>query len=258
MRVEIKGLNFAYRKERKTISDLSLSLNEGEFVSLLGCNGAGKTTLFKLILGFLKPDGGTIEFDGVKLENHSAKEIAQKVAYIPQLAFSTFDYTVFNTVLMGTTAQISTLSSPGKKEEERVWEMLEKLNITNLAERKINEISGGERQLALIARALSQNAKILILDEITANLDYGNTISVLEIIKDLSRQGYTILLSTHNPETALFYADRIMLLEHGAISFSGTPGQLAKEDRLSRLYGKPLFVKEIEVDGRLRYVCLPR
>ena len=121
-----------------------------------------------------------------------------------------------------------------------------------------NEISGGERQLALIARALAQKAKILILDEITANLDYGNQIKVLSMISKLTEQGYTILFSTHNPEGALIYADRILLLDSGKISFSDTPEKLAATDLLSSLYKTDLYIEKLSIDNKSRYICIPR
>jgi len=258
MRIEIKNLSFSYNSSQKVLDDISLNLIEGEFVSILGCNGAGKTTLFKSMLGFLTPQKGTILLDKQPLSSYKPKEIAQKIAYIPQLSYSTFDYTVFNTVLMGTTCQISTLSTPKKREEEAVNSILANLGISHLAHKKINEISGGERQLALIARALAQKAKILILDEITANLDYGNQIKVLSMISKLTEQGYTILFSTHNPEGALIYADRILLLDSGKISFSDTPEKLAATDLLSSLYKTDLYIEKLSIDNKSRYICIPR
>ncbi len=257
MRVQIEDLCFTYPSGQKVLCNLSLSLKSGEFVALLGCNGAGKTTLFKSLLGFLPLQKGRVFIDGKEIEEYQARELAQKIAYIPQSSFSTFNYTVFNTVLMGTTCQLSTFSSPKKEERKQVLEILERLNILHLKDKRVKEISGGERQLTLIARALAQKAKILILDEVATNLDYGNQILLLNMIANLSRQGYTILFATHNPEGALTYADRVILLDKGHIIFSAPPCKLAGSTLLSQIYHTPLHIQEIFMADKLRYVCLP-
>lgn len=257
MTLRVNNLSFNYNSEVSVFKNISFSIEKGEFTSLLGTNGAGKTTLFKLILGFLKPKEGNIYLDDIPLDKYKIKEKAKKIAYIPQFTQTAFPYTVFNTVLMGTSANLSTLRKPKKKEEDLVLEILDSLKIIHLKDKKVSEISGGERQLALIGRALAQNAKILILDEITSNLDYGNRTLVLDILKDLSRSGYSILLSTHNPEAALIYSDKIITLDKGKISFTGAAKELSENNILSHLYKTPISVRTLEQNGKTHYICIP-
>ena len=252
MKLEIKDLSFSYPK-RKVIDDLSLTFHEGEFVILLGRNGAGKTTLMKNLLGLLKPDAGSILIDGQDINNLNNRERAKLLAYIPQEARQTFAYSVFSTVLMGTTASISPFATPGEVEEEKAMEALKRFGIEALKDRAINAISGGERQLVLCARAIAQNARILLFDEPTSNLDWGNQIRVLESIRSLTKEGYLALVTTHNLEQALNYGERIILLDEGKIMADAFPSLLASSGVMKDFYSISLKIKNI--DGH--YICLP-
>ena len=178
----------------------------------------------------------------------SIKERAKKTAYIPQETKQVFAYSVLSQVLMGCTANISTLASPGEKEVQTALDALKTLGIEHLKDRNINALSGGERQLVLCARALAGKAKCLLFDEPTASLDYGNQISVLSIIHKLTKSGYLAIVSTHNVEQALNFSTRIILLNNKQITFNGTPEQLVNSDILERFYMTPLSV--IKIDGR--------
>lgn len=245
--LEISNLSFSYSK-RPVLENISLSAKGGEFISLLGANGSGKTTLFKSILGLLKIKSGSVSINGEELCAMSIKDRAKKTAYIPQETKQIFAYSVLSQVLMGCTANISTLSSPGEKETEIALEALRTLGIEHLKDRNINALSGGERQLVLCARALAGKAKCLLFDEPTASLDYGNQISVLSTIYKLTKNGYLAIVSTHNVEQALNFSTRIVLLENKRITFNGTPEQLVNSDILERFYSIPLSV--IKHDGR--------
>ena len=247
MILEISDLSFSYPKH-PVLQNISLSAKGGEFISLLGNNGSGKTTLFKSILGLLKVKSGSVSIDGENLNNMSIKERAKKTAYIPQETKQVFAYSVLSQVLMGCTANISTLASPGEKEVQTALDALKTLGIEHLKDRNINALSGGERQLVLCARALAGKAKCLLFDEPTAALDYGNQISVLSIIHKLTKSGYLAIVSTHNVEQALNFSTRIILLNNKQITFNGTPEQLVNSDILERFYMTPLSV--IKIDGR--------
>ena len=247
MILEISDLSFSYPKH-PVLQNISLSAKDGEFISLLGNNGSGKTTLFKSILGLLKVKSGSVSIDGENLSTMSIKERAKKTAYIPQETKQVFAYSVLSQVLMGCTANISTLSSPGEKEVQTALDALKTLGIEHLKDRNINALSGGERQLVLCARALAGKAKCLLFDEPTASLDYGNQISVLSIIHKLTKSGYLAIVSTHNVEQALNFSTRIILLNNKQITFNGTPEQLVNSDILERFYMTPLSV--IKIDGR--------
>lgn len=251
--VEVRGLSFAYTKNTPVLQNVSFCAEEGSYVCLLGPNGAGKSTLFQCMLGLNGKYSGEILIGGENIRGLSERQLAKRAAYIPQSSVHAFNYTVEDVVLMGTTALKDGFASPGEKERELALEALDRLRIAQLSQRKYQNISGGERQLVLIARALAQQARILFMDEPTANLDYGNQCRVLEEIGRLSSEGYTIIQSTHNPDHALLYADSVLAICGGAVAACGAPGEVLTEELMSRLYG--VKIKILEVDG-LR-VCLP-
>jgi len=242
--LEIRNLHYAYKKN-PVLMGVDVSADIGQCVCLLGENGAGKTTLFRCLLGFLGNYHGEIHLDGIITKRLSARELAKKIAYIPQAHSPMFNYTVFETVLMGTNILRDKLRSPGRGERGVAWEMLEIMNITHLAERGYAEISGGERQLALIARALAQKSRVLVMDEPTANLDYGNQFRVMHQIKQLAKQGYLVVLSTHNPEHALLFADTVLVLKEGRTMISGGPEEVLSPDMIEKVYGVSVDLQRI-------------
>jgi len=234
--LSVRDLTFAYKKT-PVLSGISFDAEPGELLAILGPNGVGKTTLFRCILGEQKRYSGTIAIDGADLRTLSARETAHRVAYIPQTHAMTFRFSVRDVVLMGTSHTLSPLASPGRVQERIAEEALEKLGIGHLSNRSFDTLSGGEQQLAYVARALAQQAKILLMDEPTSSLDYGNQLRVLDVVKDLAGDGYTVLLSTHNPQHALWYADRVLALFDGSVAaFGGTEETLTTE-LLKTLYG---------------------
>ena len=254
MRLDIRGLSFSYDGQRQILDKLDLSFSCGDFVVVLGRNGAGKTTLFRNLLGLLRPQSGTVEVDGVDFLHLSAKERAKRIAYIPQESHPSFSYSVLTTVLMGTTSQISTLASPGQKETEAALAALRRFGIEDLASRRVDSLSGGERQLVMCARALAQKAPILLFDEPTSSLDWGNQIRTLENIRRLTKEGYLAIVSTHNLEQALNYASRIVMLCDGKLVADASPQELAMQGSLSSFYGLDVSVERI----RGHYVCIPQ
>lgn len=236
MTLDVKGLVFAY-KNNPVLKGVDFSANAGQCVCVLGENGAGKTTLFRCLLGLLSGYRGEICIDGINAGKLSAREIAKKIAYIPQAHTPVFNYTVHETVLMGTNVLTNGLGTPGRGERETTGQMLELMNISHLAGRGFAELSGGERQLALIARALAQKSHILIMDEPTANLDYGNQFRVMRQVKQLVKSGYLVVLSTHNPEHALLYADMVLVLKEGKAMVYGEPDKILDPDLIMNIYG---------------------
>ena len=256
MSLSAEHLTFSYRG-RPVLQDISLSLQEGELVCLLGQNGAGKTTLFKCLLGLLKGYEGAVLLSGKPLARLSPSAIAKEIAYIPQSHSAAFAYTVLDTVCMGLTASLAPFACPGKSEELAALAALDKLEIAHLAHRSYNEISGGEQQLTLIARALVQKTSILIMDEPTANLDYGNAAKVMHKAVALKNAGYLVLISTHNPEHALRYADRALVLQNGRLTHVGPPAEILTEQTLSALYGIPVQLARLAFAGGELTVCAP-
>ena len=256
MSIEVKNLRFRYGA-RPVIGDVSFTAEKGELLAVLGPNGVGKSTLFRCLLGFLKPVGGEILVDGKELGAYSRRELAKKIAYIPQSHAPAFDHTVLDSVLMGMTAQLRVFEQPGQAQREKAMQMLRALGIEKLADRGCMKISGGERQLMLLARALVQDASMLIMDEPTANLDYGNSCRVMERVKRLGQNGYTIIFSTHDPNQAFSYATKVLALKDGGVMAVGAPEAVLTEDVLSRLYGIPVARCEMETVFGRKTICMP-
>ena len=233
----VQNLSFAYG-EREILHDISFSVEYGEFVSVLGPNGVGKSTLFRCILGRLKDFSGQILSEGTDVRSLSRREAAQRIAYIPQIHQPTFEFSVLDTVLMGTTRQLSSpFSQPKKAQTEAAMAALERLGIASLRDRSFAQLSGGEQQMVLVARALSQRSDVLIMDEPTSALDYGNQLRILELVRELAQEGYAVLLSTHNPQHALTYATRILALSQGQVAALGTPEEALTPELVKTLYG---------------------
>lgn len=254
MSMNVDHLSFSYG-EHTVLQDVSFSAEYGELLSVLGPNGVGKSTLFRCMLGLLLPTSGSTSISGKNIEALSAKELSRSIAYIPQSHSPVFNYSVFDMVLMGTTAQIGKFASPGKKQREQAMEALSHLGIEHLKSRGYRYISGGERQLVLIARAIAQQAKILIMDEPSANLDFGNRIRVMQTVKKLTADGYAVIQSTHDPDQAYQYSDKILALHGGKVLAWGTPREVVNEALISKLYGVEVEVCSLR-DDRIR-VCVP-
>ena len=254
MSLEVRNLSFSYG-EHQVLKNLSFTASYGELLSVLGPNGVGKSTLFRCILGLLKPQQGECLIEGRSTAGLSAKELASRIAYIPQSHYPTFNFSVLDMVLMGTTAQVNALSTPGKRQIALAEEALERLGIAELKNRGYTNISGGERQLVLIARAIAQQAKILIMDEPSANLDYGNRTRVMQTLRSLTAQGYAIIQSTHDPDQAFLYSDKVLAVHGGRVLAHGSPKDTITGELISKLYGVNVEVCSLK-DDTVR-VCVP-
>jgi iron complex transport system ATP-binding protein len=239
----VKNLSFSYGRHA-VLQDISFTAQAGELLAILGPNGVGKTTLFKCVMGLERRYTGTIFADGADLAALSPRERAHRVAAIPQAHPLSFRYSAFDMVLMGTSHRLSPLAVPGERERAAAREAMARVSIAHLADRPFDQLSGGEQQLVFIARALAQQAKILLMDEPTASLDYGNRLLVLQVARDLSRAGYTVLLSTHDPQHALWYADRVLALHEGKVLALGAPREVVTAQRLEALYGRRIDIIE--------------
>jgi len=180
-------------------------MERGELLGLLGPNGSGKTTLFRCILSLDNSYNGEVFLEGENIRNKNPGAMARLAAYVPQVHHPSFNYTVMDMVLMGTSSGKKEWALPGHRQKAAAEEALAKINFLDFRNRNFRELSGGEQQMVLIARALAQQTRILVMDEPTANLDYGNQIRLLMNISDLSKQGYSIILSTHNPDHAFLF-----------------------------------------------------
>ena len=256
MAIDVRELAFSYGGA-PVLQNVSFSARGGEVIALLGPNGVGKSTLFRCLLGFLKPTQGEILIGGKPLSSYSHRDLAREIAYIPQSYAPTFNYSVRDSVLMGVTAKLGTLESPTAAQLSLVMQTLDQLGIAHLSERGSQKISGGERQLMLIARALVQDARVLIMDEPTANLDYGNSYRVMERVAQLGKDGYTVIFSSHDPNQAFRYATRVLALKGGTLLADGVPAQVLTESVLSALYGISVAVRSVDIGGTDYTVSLP-
>jgi iron complex transport system ATP-binding protein len=254
-RLGLVELGFGW-PERRVGEDVSLTLEPGEVLCLLGPNGGGKTTLFKTILGLMPPLAGRIEVDGDDTAAWGPRRRARAFGYVPQSGAGIFPFTVREMVLMGRTAHRGPFSAPSHADMVAAEAALERVGIAHLAPREWTRLSGGERQLALIARALAQEASVMLLDEPTASLDFGNQLRVLAEIRRLAESGLAVLFSTHHPEHAFAAASRVALLHGGRLARLAPPAEAITAETMRLLYDVDVAI--LPIPGSPLRVCVPR
>ena len=232
----VENVDFSYR-DRKTLSNINFSVRRGEICGLLGPNGSGKTTLLKCINGILRSASGSILIHGRDMAGLSREEIAKLVALVPQELNVVFSFTVIQMVLMGGNVRFGLSGIPGKKDYLGVLEILEEVRIEHLAQRRYNELSGGEKQMVLIARALFQGAGMLLLDEPTSHLDFKRQYTIMELIRKITREkDLTTIMTLHDPNTAGRYCNRLIMLSNGQICHQGLRDNVFHAESLGSLY----------------------
>lgn len=239
----LQAYNLSIGYDQKKIGQhISFTLQAGQILCLLGPNGSGKSTLFKSTLGLLPLLGGEVRINGASLGHCSRKQIAQTIAYVPQAAEGMFAFQVIDVVVMGRSAHVGLFAAPSRADRQIAQQCLAQLGIEHLSARSYTQISGGEQQLVLLARALTQQPQALVLDEPTASLDFGNQIRVLDQIVALKEQGLAIFLCTHQPEHAYRVADEVLLFKKGQVMVSGKTASTLNAEALASLYDLPLAV----------------
>ena len=235
----VSGLTFRHlRGEQPVLQDVSFQAQQGAINAILGPNGSGKTTLFKCLAGLWKPLAGAVcqnEHDILALPERKRSRL---IAVVPQDHEAPFPYSVEDVVLMGRASHVGALSSPGKRDFEIAGEAIDTLSLEDLRQKPYTQISGGERQLTLVARALAQQAPILLLDEPTSHLDFRNQLQVLGKVRDIARaRDITVLMTLHDPNLALLFADHVIVLNRGRVQASGPPENVITEATLAAVYG---------------------
>jgi iron complex transport system ATP-binding protein len=245
--LELEKVEFAYGSGGKqALRSLSASIPGGEAVAILGPNGAGKTTLLHLALGYLAPRSGRVLFEGQALSSYSRRELGSSIALVPQSERIPFQYTVLEYVTMGRAPYLSPLESPGPEDIRIASEAVEAAGIAELAGRDITTLSGGERQLASIARAIAQGARLMLLDEPMSHLDLANKSRVLDLACGLVAKGTTVVFTTHEPEVAAAAASYLVLMREGRVLEAGPLESTMSGENLSATYGLPVRVESFE------------
>ena len=251
--ITVDRVTFGYDGQ-PVLEDVRLAIAPGEIVALLGPNGSGKTTLLKILLGLYLPHRGDVFLDGRPVRERSARRLARRIAYVPQVHRAAFGYRVLDIVMMGRLPHKPFFFRYGRADERIAMEALNRLDIDHLHDRTYTELSGGERQLVLIARALTQGADIFVMDEPVNGLDYGNQIRLLHRIADLADSGYTFIKTTHFPDHALWVSDRVVMLKAGRVVADGPTAATITRTNLYKLYHIPVDVMALPQGGLM---CVP-
>jgi len=234
--LEAKGIHFSYNKT-KIIENVSMSLNHGEFLGIIGPNGAGKSTMLRLLCGILKPENGDIFLSGINLLNQPQKKIAQRIAFVPQETHFVLDFTVGEIVGMGRYPYQRPFQREDPKDHAAIEYALEAANVELLRRRLVNTLSSGERQRVVIARALAQDPRILLLDEPTSHLDLHHQYVIMGLLKKLNSEGISIAVVHHDLNLASLYCERLILMHEGRIFAEGKPNDLLNQKTLGAVYG---------------------
>jgi len=243
--LSLENIHFRYYPDAPNVlTDLSLNIPAGKVTAILGPNGTGKTTLLHILLGLLKPFQGNVKVSGKSHREYSRQDLSQMIGLVPQFESIPFNFSVFEYVLLGRSPYLKPFQLPGEEDVRITEDALESVGIQHLAEKPVTEISGGERQLVHISRVLTQQTRILLLDEPTAHLDLENQNRILKLLKQMSTRGKTAVLTTHDPNAAIFAADYFVLMNRGNIAAEGDLSQVITAENLSTIYRTPIRVEQ--------------
>jgi iron complex transport system ATP-binding protein len=251
--MQVSDASFSYDGQHNIFENINFSVQKGDVFCILGPNGTGKTTLIKCINGLMKLSSGKILFNEKNIYSLNKTEIAKNIGYIPQIHNSTFPFSVLDVVLMGRSPHLEMFASPGEKDIKIAEESLKTLNITHMRDVPYTEISGGEQQLVFLARILTQKPSVLLLDEPTSHLDFGNQMRTLNIIEKLAKSGLSIVMSSHFPDQAFISANKVALMKGKNFIDIGSPEEVINEENMEKIYDVQVKIVDIEH----RKACIP-
>jgi iron complex transport system ATP-binding protein len=254
MILEVNNLSFRYHNSRIIFQGVNFNVKKGEVLSILGPNGSGKSTLLNCIAKLYEPTSGEVLLNGQPMSRLNFRDVARVIGYVPQIHTPSYAYTVREFVVMGRTPYIGVFSTPSAKDYEIAEEALERMGIRHLQDKPYTEISGGERQQVTLARVITQQPQLILLDEPTAHLDYGNQHRVVQMISQLAAEGYALVMTTHNPEHAIILNGKVAILNREGKLCVGQAATTLNAETLSNLY--ELSIKTIYDDDAKRYVCV--
>lgn len=258
MNLKIENLNFSYSKEKLILKDINLEINDGEVLSILGPNGVGKTTFLKCIMNMEKITKGLCVIDGVNIKDIPEKNLWQKISYVPQAKSQNFAYTAEEMVILGRSAYVGMFSKPNKKDFDIAYESMEKIGILHLKDKYCNKMSGGELQMVLIARALTSNPKLLILDEPESNLDFKNQLVVLDTIKNLSQNhNIACIFNTHYPTHAMQVSTHSLILNRDLTNVFGNTKDVLNEQNLQESFDVKVKINKIQIEKNMYHSIVP-
>ena len=258
MMLEVKNGDFAYAREVALLEDISFNIGKGEILTILGPNGVGKTTLLKCATSLLKWERGTTFIDSIPLDELKTNEVWKKIGYVPQFGGGVFSYTVLDMVLMGRAPYLGIFSLPSEHDIKIARESLEMVGISHLEKKSCMEISGGEKQLVMIARALTSEPKIMILDEPESHLDFKNQLLILEILKKIAREkGISCIINTHFPSHALQLSDKTLMLGKGKKFIFGKTREVITETNLRDYFGVNVKIVSFTNKGKVMETIVP-
>lgn len=251
--LQVEDIHFNYGKNQ-ILKNISFDVEEGLLCGLFGPNGCGKTTLFKCCMKFLKFHKGSVVMDGIDIKKHRIEDMAKVVAYVPQEHKPPFPYLVKEVVLMGRTPHLGGFFGVKRADKKKALDALELLDISHLGEQPYNQLSGGQRQMVLIARAIAQETKLIFLDEPTSALDFSNQMRIWTLLRKVAEQGITILACSHDPNHVTWFCDKVVVMNNNGIIGQGAPNHVITETILDEIYQNMCTVRSL---GKVKMI-LPR
>lgn len=255
--LEASGVSFRYGDNR-VLDDVSLALHGGEMLGVIGPNGSGKSTLLRLLSGVLRAEGGEVELHGRAVGSYSQRELARRVAVVPQETLIEFPFSVTEVVLMGRSPHLGGFAFEGDRDIGVARRAMQRTGVLHLAKRSIHELSGGERQRVILARALAQEAQVFLLDEPAAFLDIRHAVELYDLLDDLLEEGKSVLTVLHDLNLAAMYCDRVGLLKNGRLMQVGAPAEVITYANITAAYETEVYVDTNDITGAVNVLPLSR